>query len=73
MKKTTQKVKTVQIQIIEKEIIAIEHQNGQLEKIVFKDGSSENFDCAYASIPFEQNSNIPKELGVKFTEHGLLK
>lgn len=61
------------IQIIEKEISAIEHQNGQLDKIVFKDGFTENFECAYASIPFEQNSNIPHGLGCKFTEHGHIK
>ena len=64
------KLKQYQIQIIEKEISVIEHQNGQLETIEFKDGSSENFDCAYASIPFELNSNIPKELGCNLTEHG---
>jgi len=68
--KELQKLKEHRIQIIEKEISAIEHQNGQLEKIVFKDGSSENFDCAYAAIPFEQNSKIPQELGCKITENG---
>ncbi|WP_062055459.1 NAD(P)/FAD-dependent oxidoreductase [Aquimarina longa] len=64
------KLKQHNIQIIEKEISEIKHQNGQLEKIVFKDGSTEIFECAYASIPFEQNSNIPKELGCKLTENG---
>lgn len=68
-----EKLKQYNIQIIEREILAIEHQNGQLEKIVFKDGSIENFDCAYASIPFEQNSNIPKDLGCKFTEQGYIE
>ncbi|MDW7691770.1 NAD(P)/FAD-dependent oxidoreductase [Flammeovirgaceae bacterium SG7u.111] len=58
------------IQIIEKEILAVEHKNGQLEKIVFKDGSTKIFECAYTSIPFEQNSNIPTELGCKLTKHG---
>lgn len=67
------KLKQHNIHIIEKEISAIEHQNGQLEKIVFKDGSTENFDCAYASIPFEQTSNIPKELGCELTESGHVK
>lgn len=68
-----EKLKQHNIQIIEKEISAIEHQNGQLEKIIFKDGSIENFECAYASIPFEQNSNIPEELGCKLTETDILK
>lgn len=65
-----EKLKQYQIQIIEKEISTIEHQNGQLEKVVFKDGSSKYIESAYASIPFELNSNIPKELGCNLTEHG---
>lgn len=68
-----EKLKQHNIHIIEKEISAIEHQNGQLEKVVFKDSSTENFDCAYASIPFEQTSNIPKELGCELTESGHVK
>lgn len=67
------KLKQHNIQIIEKEISAIEHLNGQLEKVVFTDGSSENFECAYSSIPFEQNSTIPSELGCKLTENGLIE
>jgi len=65
-----EKLKQNNIQVIEKKISAIEHQNGQLEKIFFKDGSHEKFECAYASIPFEQNSSIPNELGCKLTENG---
>ncbi len=68
-----QKLEHNHIKVIENEISTIEHKNGQLEKIIFKDGRSENFDCAYASIPFEQNSNIPMELGCKLTEHGYIE
>ena len=64
------KLKHHQIKIIEKEIATIAHKNGQLEKIIFKDGSSETFECAYAAIPFEQNTSIVKELGLKLTETG---
>ncbi len=65
-----EKLKHYNIEIIEKEISEIEHHNGQLKNIAFKDGSIETFECAYASIPFEQNSNIPEALGCKLTEHG---
>jgi len=65
-----EKLRQHNITIIEKEIAAIEHQNGQLEKIVFKDGSTEHFECAYAAVPFEQNDSMAKELGCKLTEHG---
>ncbi|WP_010521248.1 NAD(P)/FAD-dependent oxidoreductase [Aquimarina agarivorans] len=68
-----EKLKRYNIKIVEKEISEIEHQNGQLEKIVFKDGCTENFECAYASVPFEQNSNIPKELSCELTENGHVK
>ncbi|MCG8373404.1 MAG: NAD(P)/FAD-dependent oxidoreductase [Balneolales bacterium] len=60
------------IQIIEKEISSIEHQNGQLEKIVFKDGSSKSFDCAYGPVPFEQHSTIAKDLGCEMDEDGYI-
>lgn len=68
--KELQKLKAHDIKIIEKDIAYIKHQNGQLERIVFKDGSSKFFECAYAAIPFEQNSGIPQQLGCKLTEHG---
>ncbi|WP_405611067.1 NAD(P)/FAD-dependent oxidoreductase [Polaribacter sp. Asnod1-A03] len=64
------KLEQKNIKIIEKEISEIEHKKGQIEKVAFKDGSTENFDCAYAAISFEQNSKIPKELGCKLTENG---
>tara|TARA_R110002051_G_scaffold267030_1_gene327016 strand:- start:23453 stop:24364 length:912 start_codon:yes stop_codon:yes gene_type:complete len=65
-----EKLKHYNIQILDKEISAIEHKNGQLEKIIFKDGSSEKFECAYAAIPFKQNCIIPKELDCKLNENG---
>jgi len=60
------------IQIIENEISSIQHKNGQIEKIVFKDGSSKNFDCAYGPVPFEQNTTIAKDLGCETDENGYL-
>lgn len=33
----------------------------------------EAFDAAYASIPFEQNTLIPEELGCKLTEQGYIE
>ncbi len=65
-----QKLEKHNIKIIENEISEIKHKKGQLEKIIFEDGSEELFDCAYAALPFEQSSDIPKELGCKFTEQG---
>lgn len=61
------------IKIIEKEISAIEHKAGYLKNILFKDGSVEAFEAAYASIPFEQNTSIPDELGCKITDQGYIE
>ena len=65
-----EKLEKHRIKINEKEISSIKRTNGQLEEIIFKDGSKEKFDCAYASLGFEQNSKILNELGCKLTEHG---
>ena len=61
------------IEVIEKEILEIEHLNGHLKKIVFKDGTKKNFLAAYAAIPFEQHTPIPIELGCELTEQGHIK
>ncbi|WP_461534334.1 NAD(P)/FAD-dependent oxidoreductase [Sinomicrobium sp.] len=67
------KLKKHNIRILEKEIAEIVHKDGQLEGITFKDGSREDFECAYASIPFQQNTAIPQSLGCKLTEHGYIE
>lgn len=64
--------KAQHIQIIEEEISFIEHQSGQIEKIVFRDGSSKSFECAYAAVPFEQNSKIAESLGCGRDENGYI-
>ncbi|MCB0643080.1 MAG: NAD(P)/FAD-dependent oxidoreductase [Phaeodactylibacter sp.] len=68
--KQLQRLEQHGIKIIEQEISELVHQNGYLEKLIFKDGSEEPFECAYASLPFEQNSTIPNELGCAMTENG---
>ncbi|MCK0192069.1 NAD(P)/FAD-dependent oxidoreductase [Arenibacter sp. F20364] len=67
------KLKANNIEVIEKEILEIEHRNGYIEKIVFRDGSKERFLAAYAPLPFEQHTSIPMELGCKLTEDGHIK
>ncbi|MCK0148068.1 NAD(P)/FAD-dependent oxidoreductase [Arenibacter sp. F26102] len=67
------KLKTNNIEVNKKEILEVEHKNGHLQKIVFKDGSKENFLAAYAAIPFEQHTSIPVDLGCELTENGHIK
>ena len=61
------------IKIVEKEIAALEHINGQLENIVFKDGSKKNIKVIYTRLPFVQHCRIAEQLGCDLTEDGYLK
>lgn len=61
------------ITIIEKEIIEIEHENGYLKNVIFKDGSNAGFNAVYAAVSFEQHSNIPVALGCELTEQGYIQ
>lgn len=72
-KKQLIKLKEHSIEVIEKEILEIEHKNGDIENIVFKDGSKQNFQTAYAAIPFEQHTLTPINLGCELTEQGHIK
>ncbi|CAZ98356.1 NAD(P)/FAD-dependent oxidoreductase [Zobellia galactanivorans] len=61
------------ITLIEKEVAGIEHENGYIKNVVFKDNSKEDFHAAYASLPFTQSSDIPDLLGCQLNEQGLIK
>lgn len=61
------------IQIIEKEVLEIEHENGHIKNVIFKDDSQMNFKAVYASVPFKQHSDIPVNLGCELTEQGYIK
>lgn len=67
------KLKNHQINIIEKEVKEIKHQNGNISALIFEDDTTENFDAAYAAIPFVQHSDIPLALGCEMTEMGHIK
>lgn len=61
------------IPIIEKELAEITHENGNISNVIFNDGEKMSFKAMYASVPFEQHSNIPSALGCELTEQGYLK
>ncbi|CAM3429702.1 NAD(P)/FAD-dependent oxidoreductase [Pontibacter korlensis] len=61
------------IQIIEKEIDSLEHKDGYVRQVVFKDNSVSPVKAIYSRPAFEQRSGIPKALGCELTEQGLLK
>lgn len=61
------------IRVIESEIREMEHRNGQINHVVFGNGSRMDFDAVYAAIPFAQHSDIPASLGCELTEQGHIK
>lgn len=67
------KLKSHGIGLVEKTIDSIVHSNGQIEKIVFNDGSEQPLDALYSRPAFVQHSAIPEGLGCELTEQGLIK
>lgn len=61
------------IEIIEKEVEKLEHKNGHLENIIFRDGTKFPINTIYAPVPFEQHCNIPESLGCEITKEGYIK
>lgn len=61
------------IEIVEKEIKELEHQNGKLQNIIFKDGSKQIAKAIYTKLPFEQNCTVAEQLGCELTEDGYIK
>lgn len=57
----------------EKEIEGLEHINGQLQHIVFKDGSKKIVKAIYTRLTFEQHCQIPEQSGCELTEDGYIK
>ncbi len=61
------------IKIVESEIERLDHINGYLQHIVFKDGTTSVIKALYAQTRFEQHSAIPTQLGCDLTEDGYIK
>ena len=61
------------IQVIETEVERLEHTGGQIDALIFKDGSSASLKALYSRVPFVQHSDIPESFGCELTEQGFLK
>jgi thioredoxin reductase len=59
------------IRVIEDEIEKVIHENGQIRKLIFKNGKEFRLQALYAKIAFEQNINT-KDLDLEMTEHGFI-
>lgn len=68
----TQKIASHQITVVEKEIAAIEHNQGYIDHIVFKDGQTKQIAALFARVDFTQHSPLPQQLGCVLTEQGYI-
>jgi len=69
----TENLEKHNIKTEEKEIEGLEHINGQLQHIIFKDGSKKIVKAIYTRLTYEQHCQIPKQLGCELTEDGYIK
>ena len=61
------------IGIVETAVSEIEHDQGQIKRVVFQDGKTMTFGAVYAAVPFTQHSDIPVSLGCELNEIGHIK
>ena len=68
-----EKLEKHRIRIVEKEVERLEHSDGYINQIVFRDGSASTIKWLYAPVPFEQHCMIPESLGCELTDEGYIK
>lgn len=68
-----QKLISHNINIIEDEVERLEHTDGYLQKLIFRNGKSAALKALYARPPFQQHCNIPESLGCEITDEGYIK
>lgn len=61
------------IQIEEKTIKSIDHNEGCINQLVHTDNTTSAVNVIYARVPFTQNSALPKQFGCDITEEGYIK
>ena len=61
------------IQIVEQELASLQHQNGSIKEIVFRDSSTFPLKAIYSRPDFQQHCEIPEKIGCELTEQGFLK
>ncbi|RZL42051.1 MAG: NAD(P)/FAD-dependent oxidoreductase [Pedobacter sp.] len=71
-KEQTALLQSKSINIIETELSAIEHKNGYLSKIIFKNGESIKLAAIYAKPKMDQHSNLYMDLNCEINENNLL-
>lgn len=68
-----EKLKSRNIPIIDTAIKALEHENGHLKRILFKEGSSHEIHTLYAHPHTKQQCNLAAVFGCKTNGHGCIE
>jgi thioredoxin reductase len=69
----TAKLEEHRIQIVTKEVERLEHINGHLQQLIFKDGTIAALKALYTRSPFQQHCQIPENLGCELTDEGYIE
>ncbi|MBS1976460.1 MAG: NAD(P)/FAD-dependent oxidoreductase [Bacteroidetes bacterium] len=67
------KLKQHKIDIVEDEIVRLEHKGGVIDNILFKDGKRVPLRIIYSRLPFRQHTDLPQLLGCELSPEGYLK
>lgn len=67
------KIKQHHIEIIETEIAEIQHQDGYVRNVIFKDGSNQKVSAIFAKIGFKQHCELPEQFGCEINEQGFIR
>ena len=67
------RLKSHNITIVEKQIKKLEHIEGHIQNIVFRDGKKSLLNTMYSPRPFIQHCTIAESLGCAMTEDGYIK
>lgn len=65
-------LKEKSIPVFPKPIAKIKSKDGQVTKVLFEDGSSEDYDAIYARAGVRQSTMIPIEIGCELDDHGFV-
>lgn len=67
-----QKLEAKNINLDEREVQEFIHENGNLKKLVFRDGSRTDLTVMYANVETKQHCDFPESLGCEHIESGLI-
>lgn len=68
-----QKLASKSISIVDKQIDELVHENGLVNTVKFKDGTTQAIDAIFARVGMEQNTKIITDLRVKLTDLGYVE